>query len=123
MQNKIVSYGYYLKIHNPSNELITVANKRGDLYHISSFISENKNRQISANLLKKSDMIMKEKWHRALGHVNFHYLNKLCKDELLTGLPKNLKSEYVKCAIYIESKMANLPFANNRSHAKEILEI
>lgn len=41
----------------------------------------------------------------------------------MIGLPKELKSEHIKCAICIESKMANLPFENNRSKAKEILEV
>ena len=90
---------------------------------MTSFIFDAKNEEVSANLVKKVKMTLKEKWHRTLGHVNFHYLNKLCQDELLEGLPKELESDYIKCAICIESKMTNLPFENNRKRAKEILEV
>jgi len=47
----------------------------------------------------------------------------LCKNELLDGVPKELESEYMKCAICIENKMHNLPFENNRRKAKEIPEM
>ena len=40
----------------------------------------------------------KEKWHRALGHGNFQYLNKLVKDKLVDGLPDKLKNNVMKCA-------------------------
>ena len=30
-----------------------------------------------------NSMSLKEKWHRMLGHVNFGYLNTLCKQKLL----------------------------------------
>lgn len=68
-------------------------------------------------------MSLKEKWHRTLGHINFNYLNILCKNKLLEGIPSNLESEVMKCAICIECKMHNVPFENNRKRAKEILEI
>jgi hypothetical protein len=68
-------------------------------------------------------MTLKEKWHRTLGHVNFNYLNTLCKNKLLDGIPEELESEYMKCKICIENKMNNRPFENNRSKAQNILEI
>ena len=68
-------------------------------------------------------MSLKEKWHRMLGHVNFGYLNTLFKKELLTGIPNKLVSEFMKCKTYIENKMHNLPFSNNRIKTKDILEI
>ena len=66
---------------------------------------------------------LKEKWHRILGHVNFNYLNSLCKNQLLDGVPESIESEFMKCKTCIENKMHNLPFENNRNKAKEILEI
>ena len=122
-RNKIVSYGNNSKIYNKYKELIAIGKKEGNLYHMSSFVFNAQNIEVSANLTKGDKMTLKEKWHRALGHVNFHYLNKLCKDKLLVGLPKELESDYIKCAICVESKMTNLPFENNRSRAKEILEV
>ena len=68
-------------------------------------------------------MSLKEKWHRMLGHVNFGDLNRLCKQELLTGIPNKLESGFMKCITCIENKMHNLPFSNNRIKAKDILEI
>jgi len=56
-----------------------------------------------------------------IGHINFNYLNILCKNKLLDGVPKELESEYIKYAICIENKMHN--FKNNRRRAKEILEM
>ena len=58
-----------------------------------------------------------------LGHINFNYLNKMCKENLVGGLPKSLENVYLKCGTCIQNKMHNLPFENNRSRAKEILEI
>ena len=68
-------------------------------------------------------MNFNEKWHRMLGHIKFGYLNTLCKQELLTGIPNELESVFMKCKICIENKMHNLPFSNNRIKAKDILEI
>ena len=68
-------------------------------------------------------MTTKEKWHRKLGHINFNYLNTLCKHQLLDGIPVELEPDYMKCKICIENKMRNAPFENNRTKATEILEI
>jgi len=43
--------------------------------------------------------------------------------KIINGVPKELESEYLKCAICIENKMHNLPFKNNRTRAEDILEI
>lgn len=121
--NKIVSYGSDSKIYNQYRELVAKAKKEGNLNHMTSVVKNNRNKQVSASLVKNNNMTMKEKWHRALGHVNFNYLNKLCQNELLIDLPKELKSENIKCDICIESKMANLRFENKRSKTKEILKV
>lgn len=86
----------------------------------------NQSREVNSSVIKNENngrMSLKEKWHRILG-VNFNYLNILCKNELLQDLPKEVETEYMKCAICIESKMHNLSLSeNNRRHAKKILEI
>ena len=66
---------------------------------------------------------MKEKWHRILRHLNFGYLNSLCKQELLAGIPNELESEFLKCKTCIENTMHNLRYRNERIKAKDILEI
>lgn len=55
----------------------------------------------------------KEKWHHALGHVNFQYLDKIVKKKLLYGLPKTLEKRKMKCTTRLESKMTDLQFENN----------
>ena len=62
-------------------------------------------------------MSLKEKWHRTLGHVNFNYLNTMHKNHTLEGLPREIESDYYKCATCIENKMHNIPFDNNRKRA------
>ena len=129
MKNKIVSYGNIAKIYNQNNELIATARKENNLYYMTSFMNNyysNGNKEINFSIAKNESeekMSLKEKWHRKLGHVNFNYLDVMCKNKLLNGVPEKLESEYMKCAICIENKMHNLPFKNNRSKAQEILEI
>lgn len=55
--------------------------------------------------------------------MNFKYLNELCKNQLLNGIPNELDGEFLKCKTCIVNKMHNVPFKNNRYRAKEILEI
>ena len=68
-------------------------------------------------------MSLKEKWHRILRHVNFNYLNTMCKNHILEGFPSEIETDYYKCATCIENKILNIPFDNNRKRAKDILEI
>ena len=65
----------------------------------------------------------KEKWHRALGHINFQYLTKLVNNKLVEGQPNKIETTAMKCVNCIESKMANVPFENNRTKSSEILEL
>jgi hypothetical protein len=65
----------------------------------------------------------KEKWHRILGHVNCSYLNTLYKEQLLTVIPMELETEFMKYKTYIENKTHNLSFKNSRTRAEDILEI
>jgi len=66
---------------------------------------------------KHKGLIQKEKWHRMLGHTNFNCLNKMCKNNLLDGMPKDLGIEYLKYAICIQNKMHNVPFDNKKTKA------
>jgi len=50
---------------------------------------------------KTQGFTQKEKWHRILGNTNFNCFNKMCKNNLLNGMPEDLGIEYLKCAICI----------------------
>jgi hypothetical protein len=121
-KNKIMSYGNNSKIYNQYKELIALARKEGNLYHMISYVKTNVNKEMKVSLAKNNKMTLKEKWHRALGHVNFQYLNKMCSERWLTDLPSELESEFIKCAMCIEGKMSNQPFKNNRKKSQHILE-
>lgn len=103
------------KIYNEKRELLAVAKKTNDLYLMKSYV-KNKNTEIFINA---TELTNKEKWHRALGHVNFKYLEKLVNEKLVYGLPENLESKFMKCANCIQSKMANVPFKNKRTETNE----
>lgn len=113
----IVAKNESAKIYNEARELIVVADKINNLYCIKSFLTVN---EIFAHSIK---LTQKEKWHRALGHVNFQYLNKLINNKLVDGLPDKIESMEMKCSNCIKSKMTNVPFENNRTKTTEILEL
>lgn len=119
-KNKIVSEGKMSKIYNHNRELIAVARKVNNIYIMESseVVKSNFNSEkVSSNIT------MKEKLHKMLGHVNFKYLDIMCKENLLVGLPDHLEDEYLKCGTCIKNKMHNLTFNNNRKRATDLLEI
>ena len=104
--------------------MIAVAYKENRTYKINSILKHRENYVNTAEYESNNNtMSLKEKWYRMLEHVNFGYLNTLCKQELLMGIPNQLESEFMKCRTCIENKMHNLPFSNDRIKAKDILEI
>lgn len=115
----IVSKGESTKIYKLDGELVAIAKKENRLYRMTSYVSED---QVQANVTQNI-MTKKEKLHRTLRHVNFKSLDIMCKEKLLEGLPEELESDYLICAICIQNKMHNLPFQNNRRRAEDILEI
>ena len=115
---KIVSIQNQSLIYNRTGKVIGIAKKENGLYILESYILKQKSYSYNTN--KITD---KEKFHRMLGHINFNYLNMMCKENFVDGLPKSLENVYLKCGTCIQNKMHNLPFENNRSRAKEILEI
>ncbi|XP_043494103.1 uncharacterized protein LOC122519004 [Polistes fuscatus] len=66
--NKVVASGKYAKIYNNYHKLTAVAEKTDGLYHMTSFIRKNNKDNVYPNSVK---ITSKEKWHRALGHINF----------------------------------------------------
>ncbi len=59
---------------------------------------------VSADIANESYIMLKEKWHHMLGHVNFDHLDVLCKKELLKRALM-LESGMLKCEIHSENKM------------------
>lgn len=115
---KIVSILNQSQIYNRAGKIIGLARKENGLYILESYIL--KKSSYSYNMNKMTE---KEKYHRMLGHINFGYLNMMCKNNLVDGLPKSLEQINLKCGTCIQNKMHNLPFKNNRSKANDILEI
>ena len=90
-KNKVVSIGDNAKIFDKNNRLIAVAWKKNRIYKMTSYLENN----IESNTVRKDNgkMTLKEKWHRTLGHVNFNYLNTMCKNHTLEGLPSEIESD------------------------------
>ncbi|CAH2088679.1 unnamed protein product [Euphydryas editha] len=117
--HSIVSRGRLSKIYNRNGYIVAVAIKDESLYKMKSYMISG-SPQVNVS---KISMTIKEKLHRTLGHINFRNLELMCKSELLDGLPREIESEYFKCATCIKNKMHKLPFNNNRRRAQDILEI
>ena len=117
-ENKIISIGKTSKIYNRNNSLIGIAFKEYGLYKMNSYIET---KETSVNNIEK--MTQKEKFHRILGHVNFNYLNTMCKEKLVEGMPENFENVILKCGTCIQNKMHNLPFQNKCSGANGILDL
>ena len=60
-------------------------------YRISPFVDEKNSCVNNVEKLSK-----KEKSHRMLGHINFNYIERMCKDELLEELTKKLQKWILK---------------------------
>ena len=119
--NTILSKRNFAKIIHKNNRVTAIAIRENGLYKMKSKL---KYKVACVNNAERNyNMSQKEKWHRVLGHVNFRYLDTICEQQLLTGIPNELESEFMKCKTSIENKMHNLPFSNNRTKAKDILEI
>lgn len=119
-KNTVISKGNIAKVIDEDNKLTALAFKENGTYRIKSILKGKKH---LVNSAERSGMSKKERWHRMLGHVNFKYLEILGKEQLVTGIPNEFEKELLKCRVCIESKMHNLPFKNNRTKAKEIMEI
>ena len=65
----------------------------------------------------------REKFHRIRGHVNFNYLDTMCKKKLIEGMPEKLEQVQLKCGACMQNKQHNVPIQSNRSRAREILEL
>jgi len=106
-KNKIVSKDNTANIYNEYDKLIAIAFEENGLYQIRSYIV-NKESNVTIN----QRLTEKGKFHRIIGHVNFKYLETMCKDKLVEGLPSKLVSEFLKCGTCIHNKMHNLKFEN-----------
>jgi len=76
-----------------------------------------------SNVTINQRLTEKEIFQSILGHVNFKYLDTMCKDKLVEGLPSKLEWEFIKCGTLIQSKMHNLKFEYQRKRANDLLDI
>ena len=75
-ENKILSAENTSKIYKKYRKLIRIAFKDHGLYKISTDIERQ-----GSHAKNVEKMINKEKFHRILGHVNFNYLDRMCKKD------------------------------------------
>lgn len=68
-------------------------------------------------------MFKKERFHRIIGHVNFQDLSKMCREQILEGLPQHSETGFINCKTCLTCKMTRKTFNSNRYRAKDILEI
>ena len=115
---KIVSVRDKSLIYNKFGKVIGIAYKENGLYKIESYILKNNHCVNNSHTMTE-----KERYHRMLGHINFNYLNTMCKENYIDGIPKSLENIYLKCGTCIRNKMHNLPFKNDRSRARDVLEL
>jgi len=116
-KNRIVSKDNTSKIYNEYNKLISTAFKENGLYKIRGYVLDKE-----SNVTINQRLTEKENFHRILGHVNFKYLDTMCKDKLVKSLPSKLESEFLKCSRCIQ-KIHNLKFQNQRERANDLLDI
>ena len=119
-KNTVILKGNIAKVIDEDNKLTAVAVKLNGTYRMKSIL---KGKEHLANSVKRSGMSKKERCHRMLGHVNFKYLNILGKEQLVTGITNEFEKEFLKRRVCMKSKMHNLPFKNNLTKAREIIEI
>lgn len=60
-----------------------------------------------------------------LGYTGFANLTIriICEKQLAVELPNRIKSEDVKCQICLENRIVHLKFKNDRSRARDVMEI
>ena len=80
----IITKNNNAKIFDQNKKLLAVAYQDDNLYKMKSYVKWN----LSKIYTIDTKLTEKEKWHRALGHVHFQYLNILIKNKLLDGLPE-----------------------------------
>ena len=95
----IVAKNNSAKIFYQNNKLLAVAYQDDNLYKMKSYVKRN----LSKIYTIATKLTEKEEWHRALGHVNFQYLNILIKNKLLKIEKLNfLRSNYNSC-LYVNN--------------------
>jgi len=116
-----------------NNEVITVGERLGDhliIYMIPSrkvSINECKNTYVNSKLdneeINKFSDNIEDKWHHRLGHVNNKHMQRLIKENLVTGI-KDRELEEVNCE---SCKTCKLPRKTHKSidyeQSNKILEL
>ena len=101
---KITSfYRKSCEIFDHQNELLAVANKRGELYFMNLATDDYAN--AASTCVNKCDL-----WHKRFGHVNKQSLQKLVSDNLVDGLDLDSCKEMSFCEPCVFGKNHRAPF-------------
>ena len=104
-------------ISNKDKKTIAIANKIGNLYFLDYVVE-------SANLVKTVSEEKQVLWHKRFGHIGYQSLNKLIKDEMVTGLDCNITSEPILCEPCIDGKHHRQKFPKGTAErASKTLEL
>ena len=91
--------------------LITVAEKVGSLYHVKYAEQKNHICSITKSIPRDGHSSKEELWHRRYGHLGFKSLQKLAKDNLVTGFDYCATTDLPFCEPCLEGKLHRSPYS------------
>ena len=66
-----------------TNKIIFIRHRQGNVYVV--YLNDLSSSNVCLMAEKEDESWM---WHRRLGHVSMHVISKLCRNDLVVGLPK-----------------------------------
>lgn len=104
-------------ILDESRQIITTADRKGDLY----FIRESSEYASVAKQSWKSNLM---EWHERLGHLNERSLKEMAERKTVLGLKLEKDKTLGICEVCIKGKQTQTPFPRSRpKRTSELLEI
>ena len=86
-------------IHVKTNKLIFIGHRQGNVYVV--YLDDLSSSNVCLMSKNEDESWL---WHRRLGHVSMHVISKLCRNDLVIGLPK-LSFDFDKiCDAYVKGK-------------------
>ena len=107
------------QIIDSEGEIIAVAEKSGNLYHLKCSVSKETDFNMNCSSVPDS----KEKlWHRRFGHLGVENLKKLKRDQLVDGFDFDTAGQQQFCEPCLDGKHHRLPFPKTGGEkSKELL--
>ena len=104
-------------ITDTKRKIIAVGNKAGDLYFLDYVVE-------SANLVTTGSEKKQVLWHKRFGHISYSSLNKLVRDNLVTGMDYTISNEPLFCKPCIDGKHHRSKFPKGGAkRASQTLEL